>query len=129
MDCVPPWGVTVAEEQELIWTVAVPDVTVLPQLSIGGWGLDSDSVKLPPPLSGPVICQVTVPHSGLVLVSVPVTEPPLSDSANVLPELSVHVPLMSLQFVVELETGGGGVGTGATSGGGWSVGGLVSGCV
>src|SRR5438874_1305282 len=71
--CVPPVVVTVAEEQELIWTLAVPDVAILPQLSIGGWGLDADSVKLPPPMSCPVICQVTVPHIGLGLVSVPVT--------------------------------------------------------
>jgi hypothetical protein len=40
---------------------------------------------------------------------------------------SVHVPLISSQFVVDAVTGGGGVGTDADTGGGWYVGALVTG--
>jgi len=54
-------GVPVALEHAT-WRLADAETAVRPHASTTGRGLDSVSVKSPPPLVCPVICHTTVPH-------------------------------------------------------------------
>ena len=73
-----------AFEQDNISRFAVAELTVLPQVSIGGDGLDSESVNSPSPTDWPLICHVTVPHVASGCVSVPVTVDVAWNNENVL---------------------------------------------